>query len=31
MTGEIEDHEIDEISVRALDVHKKVFKRLSEI
>jgi hypothetical protein len=28
---EIEDHEIDEIAIRVLDSHKKVFKRLSEI
>lgn len=31
MAEEIEDHEIDEICIRALDVHRKVFKRLSEI
>ena len=31
MTEEIEDYKIDEISIRAQDIHRKVFKRLSEI
>lgn len=31
MVEEIEDHEIDEIVIRALDVNKKIFERLSEI
>lgn len=30
-TEEIEDYEIDEIAIRVLDSHKKIFKRLSEI
>lgn len=29
--GEIEDHEIEEISIRALDTYSHIFKRLSEI
>ena len=31
MTEEIEDQEIDEISIRVMDAHKKIFKRLSEL
>lgn len=31
MVEDIEDQEIDEISIRAMDAHKKVFKRLSEL
>ena len=31
MADEIEDQEIDEISIRVMDTHKKVFKRLSEL
>lgn len=29
--GEVEDHEIEEISIRALDTYSHIFKRLSEI
>ena len=31
MADEIEDQEIDEISIRVIDANKKVFKRLSEL